>query len=175
MIKPILQKNDSRLRQKSLPVADINDQSLVSLKSDMLDTLHDQPVGVAISAVQMGSPLRLFLVETKPVPNRPDLKPVGPLFFFNPELTFTSEKHVDMSEACLSIDKAELYGIVSRPERIRIRFTSETGEVVEQKYSGFLARVIQHEIDHLNGILFTDIAYPESVMPAEEFRKKKRK
>jgi peptide deformylase len=175
MVKPILQvkEQESLLRQKSSEISSdeiLSSEKIKTLKTDLLDTLRAQAAGVAISAVQLGELVRLFVLEVKPTPNRPDLKSVGPVFFFNPSFVSKSDKTVKMFEACLSIDNAGTYGEVERPEKITLKFVDEDGSEQEEKYSGFIARVIQHEMDHLDGILFTDIASPETIMTAEEYR-----
>lgn len=179
MIKTILQKEDNEetLRKVSTPLSheEIFSDKITNLKADLVDTLRAQKLGVGISAVQIGEAVRLFAIEIKKTPARPDIEPLGPLFFFNPEIISSSEESVDMFEACLSIKAADLYGDVKRPVSITVKFLDEFALEKTQEFSGFIARVIQHEIDHLNGKLFTDIAKPESLVSAEDYKKSRAK
>ncbi len=171
MITKVLQIGNPFLRRIAAKTADYTSPSTKVLMQNLIDTLRAQKSGVAISAVQIGSELNLFMLEIKPTPNRPELKPLGPLFFFNSEISWRSSETVPMYEACLSIMDTELFGEVVRPKAIRLKFQDITGASFENEYEGFIARVIQHEVDHLNGKLFTDIVDPKTLQTAEEYRK----
>lgn len=171
MISKILQIGNPKLRIAANPTSDFNSDEVKETKQNLVDTLRAQKSGVAISAIQIGSPLNLFLIEIKPTPNRPELKPLGPLFFFNPEITWRSAETIGMFEACLSIMNAEIFGEVTRPKEIKLKYRDETGAEQEAGYDDFLARVIQHEVDHLQGKLFTDIVDTTTLQIAEEYRK----
>jgi peptide deformylase len=173
MLRKVLQIGNPLLREQSqiVDVQNLGSAEIESLKQDLLDTLRAQKAGVAISAVQIGKPIQLFLVEIKPTPNRPELKPLGPLYFFNPELIKASEEAVDMYEACLSIVNAELFGNVTRPKSISVKYVNEEGKTVSEEFDGFLARVIQHELAHLRGELFSDYVIADTLATAEEYRK----
>lgn len=175
MIQKILQIGNPTLREVSreLSKEEILSNETKTLFQDLIDTLRAQPTGVAISAVQIGQPIQMFVVEIKALPNRPEIKPLGPLGFINPQIIRASKEETSMDEACLSIAQAQLFGSVSRPKEIEIKFSDENGVEKQQKFDGFLARVIQHELDHLNGKLFTDIVDPLSLSNDKEYRKQK--
>ncbi|MEO6729007.1 MAG: peptide deformylase [Candidatus Dojkabacteria bacterium] len=175
MVKKILQVKDSekKLRERSREVTldEILGVEMSKLKEDLVDTLRAQKAGVGISSVQIGSPVRLFIIEIKPTPSRPDLEHLGPIFFFNPETIKKSDNQIKMYEACLSINNADLYGNVERIDSVSIQYLDENGIVQSTDYTGFLARVILHELDHLDGKLFTDRAEPESLMDGGAYRR----
>ena len=179
MIKTILQKStdETTLRTKSIAVdkSKILSEEISQLKVDLVDTLRAQKAGIAISSVQIGNPIQLFILEVKATPNRPELKPLGPLYYFNPEIIHQSKDIVEMYEACLSVNNADLYGNVRRVESISIKYLDEKGEEKFEEHTGFLARVILHELDHLDGKLFTDLADPKSLMDAKSYRKMRSK
>ncbi|MBL8014673.1 MAG: peptide deformylase [Candidatus Doudnabacteria bacterium] len=173
MIKKILDIGNPLLREVSKEVneQDIKSSDIQTLIQDLIDTLRDQKSGVAISAVQIGVPVRLFIVEIKPTPNRPEFTAWGPIAFINPVVTSMSEEKIELPEACLSIFNAELFGNVVRSKSLQIKYLDQDGTPQEAKYEDFIAKVIQHEMDHLNGVLFTDLADPHSFATAAEYRK----
>jgi peptide deformylase len=147
-VKPIITLPDEKiLRQVSKPVAAV-DADVRRLFDDMLETMYDAP-GIGLAAIQVGEPLRLLVI---------DLAKEGedkrPQFFANPEITWSSEAKGDYEEGCLSIP--DFYEMVERPKEIRLRFLDRDGEAKEMQAAGLLATCLQHEIDHLNGVLFID-------------------
>jgi peptide deformylase len=138
---------DPLLRQVSKPVTRV-DADTRKLWDDMLETMYDAP-GIGLAAVQVGVPQRLIVA---------DLSKEGeakkPLFLANPEITWVSEQLGEYEEGCLSIP--EFYDLVTRPTDVTVRFLDRQGEPQELQASGLLATCLQHEIDHLNGILFID-------------------
>lgn len=177
MIKKILNIGNEILRQKSLKLTaeEILSPEISELKQDLLDTLNSQRVGVGISAVQIGILKSVFLVNIKSRPNRPDLQNYGPKYFFNTEILEFSKKEVKIYEACLSIVEAKLYGNISRPEKIKVKYLDEDSKEHVEEFEGFISRVIQHEVDHLNGKLFTDIVSPDTLISEEEYTKDRNK
>jgi peptide deformylase len=146
-IKPLVILPDSQLRLVSKPVETITDE-IRRLADDMLDTMYDAP-GVGLAAIQVGAPLRMVTMDvSKSETER------APMVLINPEVTWTSEEKRTYEEGCLSIP--EYYEEVERPDRIRFRYMNLQGETVEQEADGLMATCVQHEIDHLNGILFID-------------------
>ena len=114
----------------------------------MLETMYDAP-GVGLAAIQIGVPKRVITIDvSKSEEER------RPLVLLNPEITWASEEQRVYEEGCLSIP--EYYAEVERPDRVRFRYLNLDGETVEQEADGLLATCVQHEIDHLNGVLFTD-------------------
>lgn len=147
-IRPILIAPDPRLKQKSTPVT-VFDDELSRLIDDMFETMYDAP-GIGLAAIQVGAPLRLLVI---------DLAREGeekqPRVFINPEVTWTSDEEISTyEEGCLSVP--EQYADVERPARVRVRYLDRAGEAHEEEMSGLLATCIQHEMDHLEGVLFVD-------------------
>ena len=124
--------------------------------------------GVGISAPQVYRLLRLFIVATKPNPRYPNAPLMEPTAIINPEILESSDELEDGWEGCLSIP---LHGIVSRHKSIRVAYINRSGYRVEQQFDGFIARVFQHEFDHIDGVLFVDRARPVTFCSEEEFAK----
>jgi len=146
-IRPLVTLPDSRLRLKSVPVDKI-DAEVRRLAQDMLDTMYDAP-GVGLAAIQIGEPRRIVTIDTakKDEERRP-------IVVVNPEIVWASEETSTYEEGCLSIP--EYYEEVERPARVKFRYTDLDGKAVEVEADGLLATVVQHEIDHLDGVLFID-------------------
>jgi len=146
-IRDIVTLPDPLLRQVSKPVAHV-DQETRQLWDDMLDTMYAAP-GIGLAAVQIGVPKRLLVA---------DLAKEGeekqPLFIANPEIVWSSEAQSDYEEGCLSIP--DYYEMVTRPSEVKVRYLGRQGEPLELHATGVLATCLQHEIDHLNGVLFID-------------------
>ena len=146
-IKPILSLPDARLRATSTPVARVDD-SLRALMDDMLATMYEAP-GIGLAAIQIGVAQRVVVIDT----SKKD-EPPRPLFLINPEIVWVSEERSVYEEGCLSIP--DYYEEVERPQRVRARFLDRDGSPQEIDADGVLATCLQHEIDHLNGVLFID-------------------
>ena len=146
-IRSLIILPDSKLRLVSEPVKEIT-REIRQLAEDMLETMYDAP-GVGLAAIQIGIPLR---VVTMDVSKSEDER--QPLVLINPEVVWASEEKRTYEEGCLSIP--EYYEEVERPDRIRFRYMNLQGEVIEQDADGLMATCVQHEIDHLNGVLFID-------------------
>jgi peptide deformylase len=146
-IRPLVLLPDPRLRAKCAPVERITDE-IRALAEDMLDTMYDAP-GIGLAAIQIGVPKRVVVMDT--AKKEEERRPV---VLVNPEITWASEETNTYEEGCLSIP--EYYEEVERPAKVRLRYTDLSGETVEQEAEGILATCIQHEIDHLDGILFVD-------------------
>ena len=149
---PILETPDPRLRTISSPVEKVDDD-LRRLIDDMFETMYDAP-GIGLAAVQVGVPKRVLVIDLQE-PDEETGKPVRhPLVFINPELFDPSEEHSIYSEGCLSVP--EQYADVERPATIHARWLDRDGKRHEQLVEGLLATCLQHEMDHLEGILFID-------------------
>ena len=146
-IRPLVILPDSKLRLVSEPIKDITDE-IRRLAEDMLDTMYDAP-GVGLAAIQVGVPVRMVTMDVSKSDDERQ-----PLVLINPEITWSSEEKRAYEEGCLSIP--EYYEEVERPDRVRFRYTNLDGTTVEQDADGLLATCVQHEIDHLNGVLFID-------------------
>ncbi|MDP8918239.1 MAG: peptide deformylase [Pseudomonadota bacterium] len=146
-IKPLVIIPDSKLRLRSEPVKDITDE-IRRLADDMLETMYDAP-GVGLAAIQIGVPVRMVTMDVSKSEDERQ-----PLVLLNPEIVWASEEKRVYEEGCLSIP--EYYEEVERPDRVRFRYMNLQGETVEQDADGLMATCVQHEIDHLNGVLFID-------------------
>ena len=135
------------LKQKSKPVAAVDDD-LRALMDDMLETMYDAP-GIGLAAIQVGEPKRVIVMDIA----RGDA-PREPRYFVNPEIVWKSDEIVPYEEGCLSVP--EIYDEVERPAQVRIRYLGYDGKKVEENAEGLYAVCVQHEMDHLNGVLFID-------------------
>jgi peptide deformylase len=161
MIRSILQYGDPILRAKGVPVEKIDDR-IRQLAADMLETMHAAN-GVGLAAQQVGHALQLTVVDVSQVEDRPstlriggedvDVFPHMPLVLVNPQIELQGETE-SATEGCLSFP--EITGEIMRARCISVRARSLEDEPMEFEASGLLARAIQHEVDHLNGILFID-------------------
>lgn len=139
----ILHEPDPFLRQVMKPVQDATAPSISQLIDDMVLTMRKSN-GIGLAATQVGVDARLIVVETKN----------GPMSFINPEIVSHSKELENGEEGCLSVPGQ--YGFVKRYRSISLRYLNTKGDVCSQDANGLFARVIQHEIDHLNGIVFID-------------------
>jgi peptide deformylase len=146
-IRPLVIIPDSKLRLVSEPVKEITSE-IRQLADDMLETMYDAP-GVGLAAIQIGVPVRLVTMDVSKSEDERQ-----PLVLINPEIVWASEEKRVYEEGCLSIP--EYYEEVERPDRVRFRYMDLQGETIEQDADGLLATCVQHEIDHLNGVLFID-------------------
>lgn len=145
--RPILILPDSKLRAISEPVGRI-DAEVRALVSDMFDTMYGAP-GIGLAAIQVGVPRRVVTIDIAR-----DGETKNPLALINPEIVAASAEMSVYSEGCLSIP--EYFEEVERPAKVTVRFTDLDGAVREMEAEGLLATCMQHEIDHLNGVLFID-------------------
>jgi peptide deformylase len=146
-LRPIIVLPDPKLRLVSKTIERI-DGPLRKLMDDMIETMHDAP-GVGLAAIQIAEPIRLVVVDVAKKEEEPN-----PQVFVNPEIVWSSEGHSIYEEGCLSIP--EYYAEVERPASVRTRYLDPAGEKRELLAEGLLATVLQHEIDHLDGVLFID-------------------
>lgn len=171
----IVQKDDPILRKKAklVPLKDITSTKIQNVIADMKSAVEKQKDGVAIAAPQIGEQLSIFLVSDSTLKEADsEYKSIGKdLVFINPEIVKLSRDKHDVEEGCLSVRWK--YGKVRRSIKATIKAYNELGEIVERGASGLLAQIFQHEIDHLNGILFTDTATDVEDMPPEESLKEK--
>ena len=150
----ILEVPDPGLRAVAKPVAQI-DESVRTIISNMFDTMYDAR-GIGLAATQVGIEQRIVVIDLQePESDAQDAKPVrAPLVFVNPELVSVSEETALYNEGCLSIP--DQYAEVERPARCRVNWLDGEGAAHEADFDGLLSTCIQHEIDHLNGVLFID-------------------
>jgi peptide deformylase len=169
----ILQMGDPILREVSSPIVvnKIKTPETKDLISKLKGAIDSQSDAAAISAVQIGRPVRLFIVSKK-VFNldsdaTKDAKNKNDLIFINPKITKVSKAKQLLEEGCLSV--RYVYGKVLRPEKVTIEALDENGKKFSRGFSGLLAQIVQHENDHLNGILFTDKATDIQEISHEEY------
>ena len=146
-LRHIITLPDPKLRLISKPLERVDD-SVRKLLDDMVETMHDAP-GIGLAAIQIAEPLRLVVVDLA----KKD-EPPQPLQFINPEIVWSADDRSVYEEGCLSIP--EYYEEVERPASVRTRFVDRDGKQQEIVAEGLLATVLQHEIDHLDGVLFID-------------------
>ena len=151
-IRRIYETPDPVLRQISKPVETF-DAELQTLVADMFETMYEAP-GIGLAAVQVGVPIRLLVIDLQE-PEDPESKIArDPRVFINPEVLWHSDTEVPYTEGCLSVP--EQYAEVMRPDKIRARWQDEKGKTYDEEIEGLLAVCLQHEMDHLNGVLFID-------------------
>ena len=146
-IRDIITAPDPRLKQVSKPVERV-DGELRALMDDMLETMYAAP-GIGLAAIQIGIPKQVIVMDLAREGEEPQ-----PRYFVNPEILWTSDELATYEEGCLSVP--DFYEEVDRPARCRIRFLDYQGEIRELDCEGMLATCIQHEMDHLKGVLFID-------------------
>jgi peptide deformylase len=146
-ILPIIIAPDPRLRRKSVPLEGVDD-AVRKLVDDMFETMYAAP-GVGLAAPQVGIPERLVVMD---IAGRDE--PPKPLVLANPEILSLSDSPIDVEEGCLSVP--DHYAIVERHDACKLRYLDFEGASREMEAEGFLAACIQHELDHLEGVLFID-------------------
>ena len=153
-ILPIIEAPDPRLRTISTPVESIDDD-LQRLIDDMFETMYDAP-GIGLAAIQVGVPKRLLVMDLQePESEEEGAQPVrNPRVFINPQILESSVEIAVYNEGCLSVP--EQFAEVERPATIRASWLDREGRIHEQTLDGLLATCLQHEMDHLNGVLFID-------------------
>ncbi len=147
-LRPILIHPDPRLKKTCAPVARVTDE-IHTLAMDMIATMYEAP-GIGLAAPQVGVLSRMFVMDA----NRDPEAGQNPMVLINPEVTWTSDETNVYDEGCLSIP--EQYAPVTRPKQVRMRWATLEGKTEEQDFDGLWATCAQHELDHLNGVLFID-------------------
>jgi peptide deformylase len=146
-LRHIITLPDPKLRLISKLLERVDD-SVRKLLDDMVQTMHEAP-GIGLAAIQVAEPLRMLVIDLA----KKD-EPPQPLHFINPEIVWSADDQSVYEEGCLSIP--EYYEEVERPASVRARFVDRDGKQQEILAEGLLATVLQHEIDHLDGVLFID-------------------
>ena len=146
-LREILTVPDPILKQISMPVDGVDDE-LRALMDDMLETMYAAP-GIGLAAIQIGVPKRVIVMDLTR-----DEEARGPRYFVNPEILWRSEETLPYEEGCLSVP--DIYDEVERPARVKLKYLNYQGDVVEEDAEGLFAVCIQHEMDHLDGVLFID-------------------
>ena len=146
-IRKILTEPDPFLRQQSLDVEAVSDE-IRSLMDDMLETMYNAP-GIGLAAIQIGVPKNVIVMDL----SRSDEKK-NPLYFVNPKIIQNSDNNATYEEGCLSVPGQ--FAEINRPDKCKVKYLDYNGEEKILDAEGLLATCIQHEIDHLKGILFID-------------------
>ncbi|BAZ20760.1 peptide deformylase [Kalymmatonema gypsitolerans NIES-4073] len=149
----IIQLGDPILRQKATLVENINDDRIQKLIDDLTATVA-QANGVGIAAPQVAQSCRLFIVASRPNPRYPNAPSMEPTAMINPKIIASSTEIVKGWEGCLCIPG--IRGLVPRSQAIEVEYTDRNGKLQKQEFSDFVARIFQHEYDHLDGIVFLD-------------------
>ena len=146
-LRKILTEPNKILRQKSIPVESV-DKDMQKLMDDMLETMYAAP-GIGLAAIQVGVPKRIIVLDIQQKEGQKN-----PLFFVNPEIIEKSKNLTTYEEGCLSVPGQ--FAEIDRPDQCHIKYLDYHGNKKEMKAEGMLATCIQHEMDHLEGILFID-------------------
>jgi peptide deformylase len=146
-LREILVVPNPVLKQVSAPVAVVTDE-LRALMDDMLETMYAAP-GIGLAAIQVGVPKRVIVMDLAREGEEP-----APRHFVNPEVVWASEETAPFEEGCLSVP--EIYDEVERPSQVKLKYLNYQGEEVIEDAEGLFAVCIQHEMDHLDGVLFID-------------------
>lgn len=163
MIRPLVILPDPVLRQVSVPVERVDD-ALRRFADDMLETMYDAP-GIGLAAIQVGEPRRILVIDLAKEDQPPD-----PHVFVNPQIVARGEEISVYEEGCLSIP--EYYAEVERPSTVTVTYLDLEGKERQMEADGLMATCLQHEIDHLNGVLFIDhISKLKRDMVVRKFRK----
>lgn len=151
-VRPIIEIPDPRLRTISTPVAEVTDETR-ALIDDMFDSMYAAR-GIGLAAIQIGVPQRILVIDLQEEEDEAG-KPIrAPRVFINPEIVESSEEHSVYTEGCLSVP--DQFADVERPARCRARWLDADGTAHDEELTGLLATCLQHEMDHLEGIIFID-------------------
>ena len=153
IIRQVAQLGNQILRETAIEVKDINHPSIQALIDDLITTAADTN-GVGIAAPQVYESLRIFIIASRPNPRYPSAPTMEPTAIINPEILWNSDEIEKDWEGCLSVPG--IRGLVPRARRIGVKYLTIEGKVIETEMSNFLARIFQHEYDHLNGLSFLD-------------------
>lgn len=167
IIRQIAQLGQPVLRKVTRDIADPAHPEVQALIDDMLVTVDDAH-GVGLAAPQVFESLSLFVIASQPNPRYPKAPDLPPFALINPELVWASDEKEKGWEGCLSIPG--LRGIVPRQRKIGVRYLTRSGELREEEFSNFTARIFQHEFDHLKGIVFLDrMESPQELVTEKEY------
>ncbi len=171
IIKKITQAGNPILRKKAKLVTDLNSVTTKKIIRDLIDTMRSG-VLIGLAAPQIGQGVQIFVTEIRETVNRSVKDKDDLRVFINPKIINKSKKETVGYEGCGSVGSAQIFGSVKRPNEVTIEALNKKGEKFTLKAQSLLARVIQHEFDHINGVLFTDkISDCKKIMSAEEYKK----
>lgn len=168
-ILEIIQLGDPLLRAKAEAVENIQDWRIQKLINDLITTVK-QANGVGIAAPQVAASDRLFIVASRPNPRYPNAPEMEPTPMINPKIIASSTEMVNGWEGCLSIPG--IRGLVPRSQAIEVEYTDRNGKLQKQELTDFVARIFQHEYDHLDGIVFLDrLKSTQDIVTEHEYQK----
>ncbi len=177
IIKEIIQIGNPNIRRKSRKLTDkeIKSSKTKTIIKNLIDSMRHYNL-IGISAPQINHSIRVLITEIRKTKNRNNKDLDDLKVFINPQIIFLAKEKVSGYEGCGSVANANLFGLVDRPRSIKIKAQDIDGKWFEFKASGLIGRVIQHEYDHLDGILFVDkVSDTKSYMSASEYQKKSKK
>ena len=167
---PILRQPAKRLTKQEIASDKIQD-----LIKDIKCTCDSKDYGVGLSASQVGEPLAISVIAIKPTKNHPSAQPFERTMI-NAEITEKFGDPIERWEGCISVGgpAAEdlIHGQVLRYKKVKVKYLDENAQEQEEVFSGFMAHVAQHEVDHVNGVLFIDLADPKTLMMGDEYKKR---
>lgn len=165
---PIVELGNPLLRERSHPIEDITGERTQQIIVDLLTTVK-QSNGVGIAAPQVGERVRLFIMASRPNPRYPHAPEMEPTAMINPRILSHSEETEKGWEGCLSVPG--IRGLVPRYKTINVEYIGQNGQVHRQQLTDFVARIFQHELDHLDGIVFLDrVETTQDLMTEHEFQ-----
>lgn len=164
----IIQLGNPILRAQAVTLTSVQIEQSAPFLGSLKDIMSKYQ-GVGIAAPQVGQSVRAFIVASRPNARYPHAPLMEPTAMINPELLWQSDEMEQDWEGCLSIPG--IRAKVNRHKRIQVRYQTESGQVIETEFDGFIARIFQHELDHLNGIVFLDRADKHDVVTESEYQK----
>lgn len=172
IIKNLIQVGNPLLKQKAKIVKNINSKDIQKVIKNLIDSINYHKI-VGLASSQIGEKLKIFVTKISKTPNRNPDEIDKLRIYINPKIIWSSKKEIVIHEGCGSVAYAKLFAPVKRPEKIIIEATDENGDKFSLKADRLLSRVIQHEYDHLDGIVFTEkITDMKKIMSSEEYRKR---
>ncbi len=176
VIKKVTQVGNKVIRQKAKAVKDVCQKPVQEIVKNLIDSMRYHNL-VGMAAPQIGKNARIFVSEIRPTKFRKNINPkeVGLKIFINPKIISFSKRTVLGWEGCGSIAHSDLFGLVPRAKSVTVTAFDENGEKFTLVAKDLLARIIQHENDHLDGVLFIDKSDPKTFMSGDEFKKMKGK
>lgn len=169
-ILPIIQLGDPLLRSTAQPIDNIQERHIQKLIDNLVATVGNAN-GVGIAAPQVAESVRLFIVASRPNPRYPKAPAMEPTAIINPKIIAHSTEVIKGWEGCLSIPG--IRGLVPRHQEIEVEYIDRNGKAQKQEFSGFVARIFQHEYDHLDGIVFIDrLESTQDIITEQEYQKR---
>ena len=166
----IIQLGHPHLRRTSTAITDLSSAHFQSFIDSLLQFVVDKK-GMGIAAVQVDVDQRVFIMCSRPNSRYPDAPEMAPTIVINPEITWASAEKKKEWEGCLSLPG--IRALVPRHHAIKVNYLSRTGESIYAEYTGFIARIFQHELDHLNGMVFLDrVESTDDIMMEQEWQKR---